>query len=74
VPRLWRLAGGAMNRAVAGPQPEFSDAQILGGISAALRAGDMKAVVDLLHLLAVQSPREAQLIVDAIELLPGLEP
>lgn len=52
---------------------EFSDAQILGGISSALRAGDMEAVVDLLHLLAIQSPREARLIVDTIELLSIVE-
>lgn len=50
--------------------PEFSDAQVIAAIGAALRASDMKAVVGLLHVLAVQNPREAALLVDAIKLLP----
>lgn len=48
---------------------EYSAAQLMAGISAALKAGDMPAVVDLLHLLAVESPRDAALIVDTIEAL-----
>ena len=47
---------------------EYSAAQIMAAISAAMKAGDMQAVVDLLHMLAVVSPRDAQVILDAIEL------
>jgi hypothetical protein len=49
---------------------EFSDAQVIGAIGAAVREGDMQAVVGLLHVLAVQNPREAQLLLDMIEVLP----
>jgi hypothetical protein len=49
--------------------PEFSDAQIIAAIGAAVRAHDMKAVAGLMRLLALQNPREAQLLADAIELL-----
>ena len=48
---------------------EFSDAQIIGAIGSAVRAGDMGAVAGLVRLLALQNPREAQLLVDGIELL-----
>jgi hypothetical protein len=50
---------------------EFSDAQVIGAIGAAVRAGDMQAVAGLMHVLAVQNPREARLLLDAIELLPA---
>jgi hypothetical protein len=61
-------SGETMNRTVAGSEPEFSDAQVLGAISAALRAHDIEAVIGLLHVLAVQSPSEAQRILDIIEI------
>lgn len=48
---------------------DYSAAQLMAGISAALKAGDIAAVVDLLHVLTVESPRDAALIVDAIEAL-----
>lgn len=44
-------------------------AQAYAALSAALRAGDMKAAVDLLHVVAVKDPRGAQLIVDTVRLL-----
>ena len=58
-----------VNHTVAGSEPEFSNAQILNGISSALQEVDMKTVVDLLQLLATQSPEQALKIVDAIELI-----
>jgi hypothetical protein len=47
----------------------YTDAQLIGAIAAALRASDMPAVVGLLKMLAVQNPREAEIIYDAIMLL-----
>jgi hypothetical protein len=49
--------------------PEFSDAQIMGAISAALRANDMQAAAGLIGLLALQNPSEAGLLYDAVMLL-----
>lgn len=48
---------------------EWSEAQILGAISAAIRADDLPAAVALLHILALKNPRTAQTILDAIEAL-----
>lgn len=45
---------------------EWTDGQILAGISAALKAGDLDAVVNLLHLLALQAPDKAKAIYDAV--------
>ena len=54
---------------------EWSAAQILGAISAALRARDMQAVVELLHMLAVVSPVDAELILAVVMIGPEkLEP
>ncbi|WP_344754331.1 hypothetical protein [Gryllotalpicola koreensis] len=50
---------------------EFTDAQVIAAIDAALRARDMPAVVSLLHVLALQAPTQAQLLADAISLLPS---
>lgn len=51
---------------------DYSTAQYLGAISVALRAEDMRAVVDLLHGLAVVSPRDAQMILDALSLTDAM--
>ena len=48
---------------------DYSAAQIMAAMSAALREGDMPAVVSLLHMLAVVDPASAALIRDAIEVL-----
>lgn len=48
---------------------EFTDAQVIAAISKALAASDMKAVVGLLHVLAIQNSREAAILVNTIELL-----
>lgn len=46
---------------------DYTPAQIMTAISAALNEGDMPAVVSLLRLLAVKDPTSAQMILDAIE-------
>jgi len=46
----------------------YTTAQIEAGMSKALAAGNMEAVVGLLHLLATQEPEHARLILNAIEL------
>lgn len=45
---------------------EYTDDQILAGMTAALKARDNEAVVSLLRLLALQAPAKAQQIYDAI--------
>lgn len=47
---------------------QYDDEQLLEAILAALRARDMELVVVLLHRLAVQNPRAAQDVLDAVEL------
>jgi hypothetical protein len=48
--------------------PEFTDAQVVAAIGKAMAAGNIRAAVDLLHVLAAQNPSEAQLILDVIDL------
>lgn len=50
---------------------DYSAAQYHGAIVMAMRAGDMEAVVSLLHGLAIVSPHDARVILDAVELLAG---
>lgn len=45
--------------------PSAADLEL--GIHAALRAGDMPAVVALMRLLAVQDPRRAELLLGVIQ-------
>lgn len=47
----------------------YSAAQIMAAISAALNAGDMEAAAALVRLLAVKDPTSAQMILDTLELL-----
>lgn len=49
----------------------WTPAQIMEGITSALRAGDMEAVSVLLTMLALQDPDSAQVIYDVIMLAPG---
>jgi hypothetical protein len=44
----------------------FTDDEILTGMSKAIEAHDMPAVVSLLRVLAVQAPDKAQQIYDAV--------
>ena len=48
--------------------PEFSDAQVIAGINEAMKAKDFEAVVDLMHVLAAQAPKQAALLIAAFEL------
>jgi hypothetical protein len=48
---------------------EYTPAQIMVAISAALRDNDMEAAAALIRLLAVKDPASAQMIVDAVEFL-----
>jgi hypothetical protein len=48
---------------------EYTPAQIMVAISAALRDNDMEAAAALIQCLAVKDPAAAQMIVDAVELL-----
>lgn len=48
---------------------EYSDAQIIAAVGAAIRADDMKAAVGLVALLALQNPAEAERIGSAVLLL-----
>jgi hypothetical protein len=41
--------------------------ELVQGIARAIKAKDFAAVRDLLHALAVVSPRDAQTVVDAID-------
>lgn len=47
----------------------YTAAQIMAGISAAIRAGDMEAVVELLRPLTTVDPRSADLIVTSVQAL-----
>lgn len=47
---------------------DFSAAQILVAISAAIKAEDMPAVAGLLRVLAVESPNDAEMILTALDL------
>jgi len=47
---------------------DFSAAQILVAISAAIKAEDMPAVAALLRVLAVESPNDAEMILTALDL------
>ena len=49
----------------------WTPAQIMEGITAALRDRDMEAVRILLTMLALQDPGQAQVIYDVIMLAPG---
>lgn len=53
-------------------QPQFSDEQIELGIADAVRERKFEMVRSLLGLLAMQNPRRAQLILDAIYAVSGL--
>lgn len=55
---------------MSGQAADYSAAQIMAGISGALRAGDMHAVAALMPMLAVKDPASAQMILDALDLLP----
>lgn len=48
---------------------DYTPAQIMAAISAALREGDMEAAASLVRMLAVKDPASARLIVDAVEFL-----
>ncbi|NUS02081.1 MAG: hypothetical protein HOV97_05900 [Nonomuraea sp.] len=48
---------------------DYSAAQIMAAISAALRAGDIEAAAGLMPMLAVKDPTSAQMILDALELM-----
>lgn len=50
---------------------DFTPAQIMAAISAALREGDMPAAAALVRLLAVKDPTSAQMILDALDLFGG---
>lgn len=50
---------------------EYSDAQIIAAIAAAIREGDIPAVGSLMAMLAVQNPGEADFLRRSI--LAGLE-
>jgi hypothetical protein len=51
----------------------YTDAQIIAAVGAAIRADDIQAVPGLIALLALQNPREAELlrgsILDALAVL-----
>lgn len=49
-------------------QTGYTAAQYLDAITLALRAGDMHAVVALLHGLAVVSPADAEAVMLAVQL------
>lgn len=53
---------------------DYSAAQIMAAISAALKAGDMQAAADLTRMLAVKDPTSAQMILDAVEFLSPAQP
>jgi hypothetical protein len=44
----------------------YSNEQLLAAIEAALKARDFEAVGDFLRVLAVQSPHDAQAVLDAL--------
>lgn len=46
--------------------PEFTDAQIVESIHAALREGKVEVVGSLIAVLAVQNPRRAERIRDSL--------
>ena len=48
---------------------DYTPAQIMGAISAALRADDMPAAASLVRLLAVKDPDSAQMILDLLEVM-----
>jgi hypothetical protein len=52
---------------------DYTTAQILEAIGNALQARDMKAVVDLMHFLAVRDPDAAQVILDTLELVKAAD-
>lgn len=45
----------------------YTDAQIIAAVGAAIRAGDIEVVPGLIALLALQNPREAELLLDSIQ-------
>ena len=49
----------------------FTPDQIEGAITSALKAGDMPSAVSLLHLLAVEAPHRAEIILEAINIMSG---
>lgn len=49
--------------------PDYTPAQIMAAISAALRDDDMEAAASLLCLLATKDPTSAEMIRDALEAL-----
>lgn len=52
---------------------DYTPAQIMAAISAALRADDMPAVIALTHLLAIKDAASAQTILDSIEVFADLQ-
>lgn len=50
-------------------ETDYTPAQIMAAISAALKAHDMEAAAALVRLLAVKDPVSAQMILDAVEVL-----
>lgn len=48
---------------------DYSAAQIMAAISAALDARDMPAVAGLMPMLAVKDPTSAQMILDLLDIL-----
>lgn len=52
---------------------DYTPAQIMAAISAALKAGDMPAAAGLVRLLAVKDPTSAQMILDGLELVALVE-
>ena len=50
---------------------DWTPAQIMAGISMALREHDMEAAASLVRLLAVMDPASAELIVAAVDFLRG---
>ena len=53
------------------PEPlqeyDWTPAQIMGAISLAIRAEDLKAAIGLLHMLAVKDPHQAEILYDALK-------
>lgn len=56
------------------PQVALTTGQLLQGIGRALEARDMPAVADLLRVLAMQSPGDAQFVLDALAVAERLNP
>lgn len=77
VPSEAQERSGAASGVPVSPKPQrgaegrLTESDLEHGIANALKAGDMQAVVDMLHALAVIAPDRAGLILDAINLMSG---